>query len=232
MSDPESAPHILVVEDDATLALGLEINLRAEGFRVSLARDGVKGLRLARDGGHQLVVLDLMLPGEDGFSILTKLRAEGNDVPVLVLTARSELEDKVKGLSAGADDYLTKPFQLEELTARVEALLRRFHWIRRRQNQLRLGDVVVDLEARTVARAAAPVDLTQREFGLLEQLLRNPGRTYSRAQLLGAVWGRDYEGTERTVDNFVRSLRVKLERDPSAPRHIVTVRGAGYRYDE
>jgi DNA-binding response OmpR family regulator len=223
-------PTILVVEDDATLVLGLEINLRAEGFRVLSARDGQTGLRMGLEQNPDLAVLDLGLPGMDGLDVLAEWRRRGRELPVIVLTARATLDDKVLGLGQGADDYLTKPFRIKELTARIRAALRRAG-LGRGPRRVQLGEVEVDLDARRVSRAGAEMALTAKEFDLLAFLIERPGRVFSRERLLEAVWGMDYDGTDRTVDNFVRSLRVKVEADPAEPRHVVTVRGAGYRFE-
>ncbi|MFZ4578065.1 MAG: response regulator transcription factor [Myxococcota bacterium] len=223
-------PTILVVEDDATLVLGLEINLRAEGFRVLSARDGQTGLRMGLEQNPDLAVLDLGLPGMDGLDVLAEWRRRGRELPVIVLTARATLDDKVLGLGQGADDYLTKPFRIKELTARIRAALRR-SGLGRGPRRVQLGEVEVDLDARKVSRAGAEMALTAKEFDLLAFLIERPGRVFSRERLLEAVWGMDYDGTDRTVDNFVRSLRVKVEADPAEPRHVVTVRGAGYRFE-
>lgn len=223
-------PRILVIEDDATLALGLELNLSAEGYAVTLARNGPAGLRLALAGDVDLVVLDLMLPGLDGFDLLARLRDQGRRLPVIILSARGQLDDKIRGLGLGADDYMTKPFAARELAARIHAALRRAAPAAARR-QIRFAAVEVDLEARRVQRDGVEVVLTSREFDLLAWLLERPGRLQTRSGLLDAVWGWDYDGTERTVDNFFRRLRVKLEVDPANPAHLITVRGAGYRFD-
>lgn len=226
-----SSETILVVEDDQSLALGLTVNLRAEGFNVLVASDGPKGLRMASEAKPDLVVLDILLPGLDGFDVLKRLRARKREMPVIIMSARGELDDKLKGLGLGADDYVTKPFRLPELVARIHAALRRPRQQRGNPDEGRIGTAVVDLESRRVERAGAEVTLTAREFDLLEYLMRHAGRVHTRDRLLTAVWGHDYEGTARTVDNFIRSLRVKLETEPRRPRHLVTVRGAGYRFD-
>jgi DNA-binding response OmpR family regulator len=177
-----------------------------------------------------LAVLDLGLPGMDGLDVLAEWRRRGRELPVIVLTARATLDDKVLGLGQGADDYLTKPFRIKELTARIRAALRRAG-LGRGPRRVPLGEVEVDLDARKVSRAGAEMALTAKEFDLLAFLIERPGRVFSRERLLEAVWGMDYDGTDRTVDNFVRSLRVKVEADPAEPRHVVTVRGAGYRFE-
>ena len=221
--------RILVIEDDETLALGLELNLQAEGYEVQLARDGQLGLELARDTAPDLLILDLMLPDLGGFEILSRLRGEGKLMPVIILTARAELSDKLTGFRRGADDYVTKPFSLEELVARVRAALGRPHGDH--SQRVSFGEVDIDLAARRVLRAGEEVTLTAKEFDLLATLVRRAGRVQPRDTLLSAVWGDDYDGTARTVDNFIRSLRSKLEPDPANPRYLVTVRGLGYRFD-
>ena len=220
---------ILVVEDDRSLREGLAMNFRLRGYRVVTASDGGEGLRAAFDERPDLVVLDLMLPGADGLEILSELRGREVGVPVLILSARDRLSDKVRGLEVGADDYLTKPFQLPELMARVEAMLRRRRAGRRAASVLEFGEVRVDREARRVTVRGEEVALSAREFDLLCLLAGSPGRAFTRQAILERVWGWDFEGTARTVDNFIRSLRQKVETDPAEPRHIVTVRHVGYR---
>ncbi|PKN59221.1 MAG: DNA-binding response regulator [Deltaproteobacteria bacterium HGW-Deltaproteobacteria-14] len=224
-------PTLLVVEDDRTLARGLVMNLEIEGFRVLHAADGEEGLRIAIDEAPDLVILDLMLPGMDGFEVVAALRERARATPVLVLSARGEVADKVEALHLGADGYLTKPFSLAELVARVRAALRRPAWDATHDRVVRFGDVTVALDRGEVHRAGAPVSLTAREVELLAFLVSHPGRIYSRSRLLDAVWDYDYDGTTRTIDNFIRRLRVKLEVDARRPRHLVTVHGAGYRFD-
>ncbi len=227
---PETAT-ILVVEDDRALREGLALNFRLRGYAVSTAADGDAGLAAAFDLAPDLVVLDLMLPGPSGLDILAELRRRERDVPVLVLTARDRLEDKLEGLGEGADDYLTKPFQLPELLARVEALLRRSRSTRRASARLAFGAVEVDLDARRVTVRGEEVALSAKELDLLCLLARSPGRVLTREAILDRVWGYGYDGTARTVDNFIRSLRQKVEPDPAQPRHILTVRRVGYRFE-
>ena len=224
--------RILVVEDNPDLAFGLRNNLEIEGYDVAVAADGNVGLERARTERPDLVVLDLMLPGLDGFRVLRSLREEGNAVPVLVLTARGEESDKVRGLKLGADDYVTKPFGVLELLARVEAVLRRSG--RDAGNgtgggPLRFGDVQVETQTREVRRGGQLVPLTPMEFDLLVALLRRRGAVASRLELLKEVWGHQAAVLTRTVDTHVGELRRKLESDPANPRHILTVRKAGYR---
>jgi two-component system alkaline phosphatase synthesis response regulator PhoP len=224
--------RVLVVEDNENLAAGLRTNLEFEGHEAEIARDGAAGLMRARTRSHDLIVLDLMLPGLDGFRVLDALRAEGVATPVLVLTARGDEADKVRGLRGGADDYVTKPFALRELLARIEALLRRS---RAAVDQppptgaFRFGDVTVDPARRTVTRAGLPVPLRPKEYDLLGALLRRQGRVVGRAELLREVWGYHEIVLSRTLDTHVGELRRKLEADPGAPRYILTVRKAGYR---
>jgi DNA-binding response OmpR family regulator len=228
-SKNDEPPTVLVVEDDRALAVGLDLNLSAEGYRVVVARDGESGLRLALSQSPDLILLDLMLPGMDGMEVLRELRARGRQMPVIIVSARGEEYDKVAGLDVGADDYVTKPFGLKELVARINAALRRANGPREERRVAHFGDVEVDLDGRRVVRHGNEVRLTPREYDLLAFLLERPGRVCSRESLLAAVWGYDYEGTCRTVDNFIRNLRVKLEREPARPEYLVTVHGVGYQ---
>jgi DNA-binding response OmpR family regulator len=218
------APRILVVEDDPSILRGIELNLQLEGFETLSATDGRTALALAE--GVDLVVLDLMLPHVHGYQVCQKLRAAGNDAPIILLSAKSAETDIVMGLDVGADDYVTKPFRVAELIARVKAHLRR----RLPPTSLyRFGDVEIDLEKRLVLHAGERVELTSREYDLLAFLVENEGRAVTRDAILQAVWGQAYVGTDRTVDNFITRLRQKFD-DPSSPAHFVTVRGVGYRF--
>ncbi len=219
--------HLLVVEDDQTLREGLRRVLEKSGYRVSTAVRGIDALRLIREEPPDLVVLDLMLPGLDGTYVLEKIRAEGFTAPVIILSARDSVEDRIRGLRTGADDYVTKPFDLEELLARIAVRLRRSYEPR----VFRFGDVLVDAGARSVTRRGEEVHLTPKEFDLLVYFAEHPGEALSRGRILEDVWGADYRGTRRTVDNFVRALRAKLEDDPEEPRFFQTVRARGYRFD-
>jgi DNA-binding response OmpR family regulator len=205
------------------------MNLRYEGYEVIQAQDGARGLELAVTDGPDLIVLDVMMPKLNGYEVLRELRSRGVRTPVLVLSAKGMERDKVLGLDLGADDYVVKPFGVAELMARVKAVLRR-RWGDDGQ-VVRFGEVAVNLGTRGVTRADAPVDLTAQEFKLLAHLVSNPGRTFSREELLSGAWGIDYEGTPRTVDTFVRQLRQKLEPNPEEPRYILTARGLGYRFE-
>ncbi len=225
--------RILIIEDNRNLALGLRTNLEFEGHEAEIARDGTGGLMRARTRSHDLVILDLMLPGLDGFRVLDTLRAEQIATPVLVLTARGDESDKVRGLRSGADDYVTKPFALRELLARVEALLRRVRPAADGRvpaaTEISFGDVAVNPATRVVTRAGRPVPLRPKEYDLLGALLRREGGVVGRADLLREVWGYHESVLSRTLDTHVGELRRKLEADPAAPRHILTVRKAGYR---
>src|SRR5688500_18492463 len=221
---------VLLIEDNDKLARGLQSNLEFEGYDVVCASDGATGLTLARERRPDIIVLDLMLPDTDGYRVLRTLRDDGDITPVLVLTALGEEADKVRGFRFGADDYVTKPFGLLELMARVAALLRRSSKGPRDSSQPEsFGDVRVDPSSRTVTRRDQPVALTPMEFDLLRALMRRGGAIASRLELLQEVWGHSAAVLTRTVDTHVAELRRKLEDDPSAPRHILTVRKAGYR---
>jgi len=218
--------RVLIVEDNRNLAHGLRTNLEYEGHVADVAEDGGSGLALARGRGHDLILLDLMLPGLDGLRVLETIRAEGIETPVLVLTARGDEADKVRGLRNGADDYVTKPFALRELLARVEALLRR---AKGSSVSHAFGAVVVDPATHVVTRGGQAVTLRPQEYDLLRALLRRGGRVATRAELLREVWGYQDSVVSRTLDTHVGELRRKLEEDPGRPRFILTVRKAGYR---
>jgi DNA-binding response OmpR family regulator len=226
--------RILVVEDNANLAYGLTASLELEGHQVAVARDGAEGLREARSREPDLVILDLMLPEMDGYRVLKALREEGRDVPVLILTARGAESDKVLGFRLGADDYVTKPFGLLELLARVGALLRRGSRASAAEPAsapavVSIGEIEVSPAARIVRRRGQEVQLTPKEFDLLMALVRRKGTVAGRLELLAEVWGHRAAVMTRTVDMHVAQLRRKLEDDPADPRHIVTVWKAGYR---
>ena len=221
---------VLVVEDDPTLRLGLQKALRSAGFAVEVAKTGPEGLEAALSSLPDLVLLDVMLPGKNGFEICAELREKSADLPILMVTAKGEEEDKVRGLRLGADDYIVKPFGVSELLARVDAALRRRRLSEAERTVVRLGDVSLDFRAHRASRGSAEVELTAQEMKLLRFFLEHEGALLSRQRILDAVWGADYFGTDRTVDNFVNRLRSKIEQDPKAPRHLVTVRGAGYRF--
>jgi len=235
-SIPVTMPRILIVEDNPDLAYGLRTGLEIEGYEVQLADDGETGLERARAWRPDLVMLDLMLPGMDGYRVLKTLREGGSDVPVLILTARGEEADKVLGFRLGADDYVTKPCGVLELLARVGALLRRSRMADQRQanggdSNERFGAVEINPASRTVTKESVPVALSPKEFDLLLALVRRRGAVASRVELLREVWGHRVEVMTRTVDIHIAELRRKLEDDPSQPRHILTVWKAGYRLE-
>jgi len=230
---------ILLVEDNDDLAFGLRRTLEGEGYAVAVAADGPSGIRAALDARPDLVILDVMLPGVDGFGVLRALRERGMTAPVLMLTARGDETDKVHGFGLGADDYVTKPFGLSELVARVGALLRRARPAEApnaigadgADETLGFDDVVIDPRSRVVTRNGERVALTPKEFDLLLTFVRRPGEVLSRVSLLRDVWGHAADVLTRTVDIHVAELRRKLERVPAQPRHLVTVWKAGYRFD-
>lgn len=224
--------RVLVIEDNKNLATGLRNNLEIEGYAVDVAADGPTGLSLARSSEPDLIVLDLMLPGMDGYRVLKTLREEGVDTPVLILSARGEETDKVLGFHLGADDYVAKPFGLLELLARVDALLRRTAAKESKTKQAiphAFGDVDVDTGTHTVRRSGKPVTLRPKEYDLLIALLQRNGQVATRAELLEEVWGYSDEVYSRTVDTHVAELRRKLEDNAAEPQHILTVRKTGYR---
>jgi DNA-binding response OmpR family regulator len=227
LSEPSPEPRILIVEDDTSIGLGLRMNLQREGYRVQLSDDGATGLQRIREEPWDLVILDIMLPRLNGYEILGAMAAEQIVTPVLLLTARNDESEKVVGLDLGAVDYVTKPFGVQELLARVRAVLRRHPNVPR--SQFRFGDVRIDTSIREVTKDGDAVSLTATEFSVLEALLRAHGGTLTRKEIFEAVWGKDHHGTRRTIDNFVAQLRSKLEDNPTAPEHLLTVRGIGYR---
>ena len=232
---PVTMPRILIVEDNPDLAYGLRTGLEIEGYDVQVAEDGETGLDRARGWSPDLVMLDLMLPGMDGYRVLRTLREGGSDVPVLILTARGEEADKVLGFRLGADDYVTKPCGVLELLARVGALLRRSRLADHRASNPdeleRFGSVEINPASRTVTKEGTPVALSPKEFDLLLALVRRRGAVASRVELLREVWGHRVEVMTRTVDIHIAELRRKIEADPSQPRHILTVWKAGYRLE-
>jgi len=228
---------ILVVEDDRDIAHLVEIHLQDLGADVTLAHDGSAALELATKRAFELIILDLMLPNVDGLEICRRLRARTNYTPILMLTARSADVDRIVGLELGADDYLTKPFNVRELIARVKALLRRVDALSKPESnepatRLEFGALVIDTDKRKVLLGGESIDLTAKEFDLLVQFARNPGRVYTRAQLLDLVWGYGHEGYEHTVNSHINRLRSKIEHDQSNPAWILTVWGVGYKFTE
>ena len=225
------AAKILLVEDDPSIVLGLRMNLEREGYAVELAEDGEVGLARAKEGAFDLVLLDIMLPKLNGYEVLDALRRTRQDVPpVLLLSARGAEMDKVMGLDLGADDYITKPFSVAELLARVRATLRRRKDAEQeRVERWHMGNVEVDPSRHQVRRDDAMVELTATEFEVLQLLKNAGGRVLSRQAIFDHIWGDSHHGSLRTIDNFISQLRAKLEEDPTSPRFLVTVRGVGYR---
>ena len=221
------ADKILLVEDEEKLARMVELELRYEGYEVTKAFDGRNGLELAQSGQFDLVLLDIMLPHLSGMEVLRRLRREGNTIPVIMLTARDNVVDKVLGLDSGADDYVTKPFAIEELLARIRAALRKRPTVRTEENTLTAGPVSMDVERHEVAVNGTVVELTKREFDLLHHLLENKGRVLSREALLDQVWGFDFVGETNSVDVYIRFLRSKID-EAFQIKLIHTVRGVGY----
>jgi DNA-binding response OmpR family regulator len=223
--------RILVVDDEKVIVKGLAFNLKNEGYEVETGSDGEQAVELARTGRFDLIMLDLMMPKIDGMQACMKIR-EFSNVPIIMLTARSEDADKIMGFACGADDYVTKPFNLMEVMARVRALLRRSGAASQSQEPkaptLSMGYISLDPLRRVAYRDGVPVELTAKEFDLMELLLKNPGRVYSREKLLDLVWGYEYQGEMRTVDVHIRRLREKLERNPAAPEYLLTKWGVGY----
>jgi two-component system alkaline phosphatase synthesis response regulator PhoP len=224
--------RLLIVEDESHLAEVIADNLELEGYRVEVVGDGTLALERIRADTPDLVLLDVMLPGLDGFSVCEKLRAEDNQVPILFLTARGESEDRVRGLELGGDDFLAKPFNLRELILRVAAILRRFQWIATPSSVgevLRLGDAEIDFKAYRARMRGTEEGLSRKEVLILRSLAERSGEVVSRAEILDQVWGYDAFPTTRTIDNFIVRLRRVLEPDPQNPRYIHTIRGTGYR---
>jgi DNA-binding response OmpR family regulator len=222
---------VLLVEDDRSILLGLEKNLRFEGYDVVTASDGEEGLRLAFDAQPDLIVLDLMLPKLNGFEICRAVRKKDPAVAILLLTAKTMEADKITGLDLGADDYVTKPFSVKELLARVRALVRKKVALEGGAETFRFGGVEVDFVGRTVRIDGRVIETSKKEFELLGLFIRNRGRVLARDQILDKVWGYDYYGTPRTIDNFVQKLREKIEKDAADPEFLKTVRGVGYLFD-
>jgi two-component system alkaline phosphatase synthesis response regulator PhoP len=233
MSQSQQKPHrVLLIEDDSALQRALRDRLQGEGYEVDCVDDGLEGESRASSEAYDLILLDVMLPGKDGFDVARELRIKGVDTPILMLTARGEVTDKVVGLQLGADDYLTKPFEFIELLARMRALLRRSEGAvsRRPSATFSFGNVSVSFDNAEVLRDGEPVHLSARELRLLRHFIEHPGIVLSRDELLDAVWGYDAMPTTRTVDVHVARLRQKIENNPSHPQHIITVIGLGYKF--
>ena len=221
---------ILVVDDEKLLVKGMKFNLETEGYEVECAYDGAAAVELARSSRFDLIILDVMMPQLDGIEACMRIR-EFSNVPIIMLTAKSEDADKLMGFESGADDYLTKPFNILELKARVRALLRRAAGVQRSVGaEISAGDITLNTEERAAFKAGRPVELTAKEYDLMEMLMRNPRRVYSRENLMNVVWGYTYSGDYRTVDVHIRRLREKLENNPAEPEYILTKWGVGYYF--
>ena len=223
--------RLLIIEDEAPMRTALVETLAAEGYRVRAAADGIAGLELACTEIFDLILLDVMMPGLDGFAVCRELRKRGRDMPVLMLTAKGQIDDRVQGLDSGADDYLLKPFSLKELLARIRALLRRHERGQAVPDLLEIGSATIDFRRSVLTRAGQEHSLSDKEAGILRLLAANPSEAVSREKFLDVVWGYHAYPSLRTIDNFITALRAKLEIDPADPQHLVTVRGVGYRLD-
>ena len=221
--------RLLVIEDELPMRTALVETLKAEGYRVMSAEDGLSGLELACTEPFDLVLLDVMMPNMDGYAVCKELRKRGRDVPVLMLTAKGRIDDRVEGLDSGADDYLVKPFSLREFLARVRALLRRKERASEVETELKIGTALIHFSQRRLQRGEEIFDLSEKELGMLRLLIAHRGETVSREKFLDVVWGYHAFPTARTVDNFIATLRAKLEEDSANPQHLLTVRGVGYR---
>ncbi|MCS4231512.1 two-component system OmpR family response regulator [Stenotrophomonas maltophilia] len=223
-------PRVLTIEDDAVTAEEIATELRSHGFEVELAADGIAGLALARHGGYDVITLDRMLPGLDGLALVARLRNEGITTPVLMISALSDVDERVRGLRAGGDDYLTKPFASDEMSARVEVLLRRHAQVAPADSQLRVGDLELDLMARCARRGGQEISLLPTEFKLLEFLMRNAGQVLSRTMLFQEVWGYHFDPGTNLIEVHIGRLRRRIEQ-PGRLQPIKTVRGTGYVFD-
>ena len=223
--------RILVIEDEPGIGMAIKDELEFEGFAVELAKDGLTGFEAIVRSSPQLIVLDLMLPGKNGFQICQEIRDRGIPTPIVILTARGQETDKIRGLELGADDYVTKPFSLAELVARIKAVLRRFENDSDR-DIYRMGQLTLDLTRHEVSKAGMPVQLTDKEFQILALLMKKPGAVVTRDEFLNTVWGEDVYVTQRTVDTHVSALRKKIEEDPEKPVYILSVRNVGYKFAE
>ena len=229
--------RILIIEDNRELAQLLELHLQDLSFKVDISLDGVSGVTKAEANKYDLIILDIMLPGLDGLEICRRLRSKSSFVPILMLTSKSSEMDRVIGLELGADDYVTKPFSIIELMARVKAIIRRVDSIKNPESEgitdnIHAGDMLIDIERRIVTLNSKPVDVTMKEFDLLLHFAQHPGRVYTRSQLLDQVWGYSHEGYEHTVNSHINRLRSKIEENPAKPCYILTVWGVGYKFAE
>lgn len=234
MGESTDTKKVLIIEDDKEIAGVVAVNLQSNGITVDQVHEGLEGLKQALSGSYALIILDIMLPGLDGISICRKIREVDSDTPILMLTAKTEEIDLILSLELGADDYMTKPFSMREFIARVNALIRRSNRIGQNSNSsddtLKKGDFLIDFAKHQVFMNGGLLDLTVKEFELLSLFVKNPGRAYSRSDLLNIIWGYSFEGYEHTVNTHINRLRNKIEKDPSRPTKLVTVWGIGYRF--
>lgn len=221
---------ILVVEDDPSILRGLELNLQVEGYSVVTCSDGEDGLKQALERRPDVVLLDVMLPKLSGFDVCRQLRKQGLKMPIIMLTAKNQEIDKIMGLELGADDYVTKPFSVAEVVARVNAVVRRAKQFETSEASYNFGEYNLDVKGQVLRRNDKQIELSQKEFLMLKLFLENEGKVLSRQEILAKVWGFDYYGTDRTVDNFINKLRQKVEDDINKPIHILTMRGSGYKF--
>lgn len=221
---------ILVVEDDPSIQRGLELNLQVEGYSVITAADGDEGIKKALEQRPDIILLDVMLPKLSGFDVCRQLRKQGMTMPIIMLTAKTQEIDKIMGLELGADDYVTKPFSVAEVVARVNAAVRRSKRFETAETDYNFGPYNLDVKGQVLRRNGEQIELSQKEFLMLKLFLENEGKVLSRQEILGKVWGFDYFGTDRTVDNFINKLRQKIEPDINNPSHILTMRGSGYKF--
>ena len=226
----DKSKHILVVEDDLSILMGLEDNLITEGYEVSTATNGIDGLKLATEKKFDLLILDIMLPGMNGFEICKKIKKEKPLFPIIMLTARSSEMDKIAGLDYGADDYITKPFSLSELLARIRAVLRRAYPVNKELEKFAFGNVEIDFKKMDAFVNGKEIRLSKREFSILEYFIQHEGEVVHRHDILNEVWGYDKTPSTRTVDNFILDIRKKIEKTPSNPKYIVSVSGVGYKF--
>jgi DNA-binding response OmpR family regulator len=221
---------VLVVEDDPSILRGLELNLQVEGYSVVTCSDGEEGLKQALERRPDVVLLDVMLPKLSGFDVCRQLRKQGLKMPIIMLTAKTQEIDKIMGLELGADDYVTKPFSVAEVVARVNAVVRRAKQFETSEASYNFGDYNLDVKGQVLRKNDKQIELSQKEFLMLKLFLENEGKVLSRQEILAKVWGFDYYGTDRTVDNFINKLRQKVEDDINKPIHILTMRGSGYKF--
>lgn len=227
---------VLIIEDDREIAQVIAVNIEDLGLETEHVTDGKEGLNRALSGDFHLIILDIMLPGLDGISVCRNIREKDKQIPILMVTARVEEIDRVLGLELGADDYMTKPFSVRELTARVRALLRRSQIssdrLQKEESRLSIGELTIDFNKRKVIVKGEEIDVTVKEFDLLALFIKNPGRAYSRSDLLNLVWGYEFQGYEHTVNTHINRLRNKIEKDAATPQYLKTVWGVGYRFAE